>query len=300
VALAIGIGLGAASGANAQMAGAAVAQDPSPKTAKLITAMEARIKQLETNVDVLLQRIKKVEEASDPPEIDSGKGGSGAGASGKGSSNDGAAGASGKGQDGSASASVGGKSSRVMTLRAPFVVVDGSGKPIFRVQDTLSKGSAGTADRGVYIFGDTGVANFALTTVNEGGKITIQENGAKHSVVVGSIPNTSGMKVSEGDKIRAFIGVGVDGNPLVLANNSQGNTVAAIKAEGQKGVVGVYHNNTPVAYLTESTTPGGGNVSATNPGGQNVFSAGYDGSQGGACVDRKGKRYCLGVGLPGQ
>jgi hypothetical protein len=65
-----------------------------------------------------------------------------------------------------------------------------------------------------------------------------------------------------------------------------------------KGIVAVFHANNPVAFLTESTHAGGGNVTTTNPAGEGVFSAGYDGDEGSACVDHKRALHCLGIGLP--
>lgn len=52
----------------------------------------------------------------------------------------------------------------VITLRAPFVVVDNAGKPIFRVQDPHAKGTISGAARGIYYYGDAGTTSFRSQT----------------------------------------------------------------------------------------------------------------------------------------
>ncbi len=188
-----------------------------------------------------------------------------------------------------------------MTLRAPFVVVDASGKAIFRVNDPSAKGGKSAGDRGVYIYGPAGAENFALTTVYSGGKMVVQTDSGAYKTTVGALDKVAGIRFRGDNKTRAYIGLDNSGkgNVSIYAGDSE-QPIAALQAtDAGKGLVAVFNDATPVAFLTQSTAnPGGGNVTTTDPGGSGVFSAGYAGDGGAACVNHKQAMHCLGIGLP--
>jgi len=263
---------GAIGAGHAQIAAVATTPDANARNAKQTAALEARVVQLELTVQVLQQRIKKVVVASDPAESDKDSKGGG------GNLND---------------------VHPVMTVRAPFVVVDAAGQPILRVQGPGSKGASIGGDRGLVVYGDSGLANFALATVASGGRLAIQDNSGNHMTTVAAVSDEAAIKVRNAGKVRAYMGYGDSGKPRVYLNDASGNVASALAVTGDdKGIVAVFHANNPVAFLTESTHAGGGNVTTTNPAGEGVFSAGYDGDEGSACVDHKRALHCLGIGLP--
>ncbi len=188
-----------------------------------------------------------------------------------------------------------------MTLRAPFVVVDSSGKTIFRVNDPSARGGKSAGERGIYVYGAAGVANFALTTVFEGGKLVAQSDTADYIATFGAVSTDAGLRVRKGKNLRTIVGMDARGKGYVGISTGDDDTITAgLQAtDGGKAMVAVFHSNKPVAFLTESGAhPGGGNVTTTDPGGNGVFSAGYAGEGGEACVNRKQSTHCLGVGLP--
>jgi hypothetical protein len=284
---------GAIGAGHAQIAAVATTPDANARNAKQTAALEARVVQLELTVQVLQQRIKKVEDASDPPESDKdSKGGGGKGES----AGNGKAGGTGPDSSGGGNLK---DVHPVMTVRAPFVVVDAAGQPILRVQGPGSKGASIGGDRGLVVYGDSGLANFALATVASGGRLAIQDNSGNHMTTVAAVSDEAAIKVRNAGKVRAYMGYGDSGKPRVYLNDASGNVASALAVTGDdKGIVAVFHANNPVAFLTESTHAGGGNVTTTNPAGEGVFSAGYDGDEGSACVDHKRALHCLGIGLP--
>jgi hypothetical protein len=188
-----------------------------------------------------------------------------------------------------------------MTLRAPFVVVDSSGKTIFRVNDPRARGSKSGGDRGVYIYGDAGAANFALTTVYSGGKMMVQTDSGAYSMSVGAVDTAAGMKFRAQNKTRTYVGLDTRGKGLlaVYTGDSEQPVAGVQSTDEDKGLVAVFNSGTPVAFLSQSGAhPGGGNVTTTDPGGNGVFSAGYDGEGGAACVNHKQSMHCVGIGLP--
>lgn len=292
---------GGISSVNAQFKGVAQS-DSSDMMAQRIATLELRVKRLEASQAALQQRLNKADVSDDGSEA------------GKKDKDPTGKSAPSKGQDSTSGNDQGGKASAaskdgegtlkdvfpVMTLRAPFVVVDASGKPIFRVQDPRAKGAQG-GDRGVYVYGDAGVANIALTTVYGGSKAVLQDNGGKRSVAVGAVDDGAGVKVRDGSKPRAYLGLNPQGNPIIGVYTGESDSmVAGIQTyDSTKGMVAVFNAGTPVAFLAQSGAhPGGGNVTTADPAGKGVFSAGYDGQGGTACVGQKNGPHCLGVGLP--
>ena len=54
-----------------------------------------------------------------------------------------------------------------------------------------------------------------------------------------------------------------------------------------------------VAFLTESKSGEGGNITLTDPAGNGIVSAGYnEAEQADICLDRKNHLYCVGINLP--
>jgi hypothetical protein len=126
---------------------------------------------------------------------------------------------------------------------------------------------------------------------------------------VGGSPN------NDGGALRIF---GASGQPNVsldafdsggavnVYGASSGTPLASLGVEAQRssGIVAVYNNSTPIAYLSRSSGGDGGNVTVAMNDGFGVFSAGaaQDGS-GEACVNRRTQAgterlACVGLGLP--
>lgn len=187
-----------------------------------------------------------------------------------------------------------------MTVRAPFLVVDSAGKTILRVNDPHASGGKSGGERGVYIYGDAGVANFQLTTVFAGAKLAAVADSGEYVATFGAVGTDAGIRIRKGKNVRAFVGMDSrgKGNIAISTSDDDATSAALQSTDDGKGMVAVFNSNKPVAFLTESTS-GGGNVTATDPAGNGVFSAGHlNGDDGETCVNRKHKTHCLGVGLP--
>jgi hypothetical protein len=268
-----------------------------------VAALEARVKKLEDGLINVQRSLKK----ADTPDDDSGSKDAAAGTgpnAGQGKKDSGSASGS---KPGPSSADGGDTSGQLkdvfptMTLRAPFVVVDASGKAIFRVNDPHVRSGKSNGDRGVYVYGDAGSANFALTTVYSGGKMLVQTDSGAYSVSVGALDKAAGMKIRADNKTRTYVGLDTHGKGLlaVYTGDSEQPVAGLQSTDADKGLVAVFNSGTPVAFLSQSGAhPGGGNVTTTDPGGSGVFSAGYDGDGGAACVNHKQAMHCLGIGLP--
>lgn len=302
---------GVATGADTRIVGAVGSDDKTVARLTLqIAAMEMRIKKLEGGLRDVQRSLNKADTpdddgGSDKPDKKGSGGGSdkGAGSAGSGAKDSNPP-AGGKSDSSSKEGDTSGPLKDVfptMTLRAPFVVVDASGKPIFRVNDPHARGGKSGGDRGVYIYGDAGSANLALTTVYSGGKMFVQTDSGAYSVSVGAVDKGAGMKFRAQNKTRAYVGLDSRDKGLlgVYTGDSEQPVAGVQTTDEDKGLVAVFNAATPVAFLSQSGAhPGGGNVTTTDPGGSGVFSAGYDGSGGAACVNHKQSLHCLGIGLP--
>ena len=279
----------------ADVKGIAGTPDTNAALLKQVADLAFRVKQLEQGVTSLNLRINKTDVPDDDPKgnIDSGKS----------SKATDSGGTSDKGTSGKNSAAESGEGRLrdlfpVMTLRAPFVVVDSAGKPIFRVNDAHAKGAT-AGDRGIYIYGDSGVANFSLTNVYNGGKLLVQSDSGSRSITAGALGTEVGMMVRMDGKRKTFIGVASNGAPAISVLDAAEKFAAGLQlTDDGKGLVAVFNGSTPIAFLSQSSHAGGGNVTTADPGGNGVFSAGYDGTAGAACVTRKSGLNCLGIGLP--
>lgn len=280
----------------ADIKGIAGTPDTNAALLKQVADLAFRVKQLEQGMTSINQRINKTDVPDDDPKgnVDSGKS----------SKPTDSGGTSDKGPSGKNSAAESGEGRLkdvfpVMTLRAPFVVVDSAGKPIFRVNDPHAKGAA-VGDRGIYVYGDSGVANFSLTNLLNGGKLLVQNDNGSRSITAGALGTEVGMVVRVDGKRRDFVGVTNSGTPLISVLDAAEKLAAGLQlTDDGKGLVAVFNGSTPVAFLSQSSHGAGGNVTAADPGGGGVFSAGYDGSAGAACVTRKSGLHCLGIGLSG-
>lgn len=306
------VSFGAAEGADTRIGGVVGSKEKTVESLSLqVNALEMRIKKLEAGLIAVQRSVKKADTPDDDGSSD--KSGKPGGDGGKNDNGGGQGpkdpGSSGSNQPGSASTQ--GDSSGTlhnvssnttiptMTLRAPFVVVDSAGRTIFRVNDPTARGAGG--ERGVYIYGATGAPNIALTNVATGGKMFMMTDANSYSVSLGAVVDGAGIKIGANKKLRAFAGLDTRGNGLVSVYGPDGEKpLAGLQSSEQgKGLVAVFNEGKPVAFLTQSEAhPGGGNVTATDPGGAGVFSAGYDGDGGSACINGKQLRHCMGIGLP--
>lgn len=312
------------SAALADVKGVARAEDPVVALQRQVATLEMRIKQLELGQLAINRKINKVDipdtadDGSAGGSKSSGGGSKGSGPSAKGPDNgpvtgDGKGPGStgdggplqnmpGKSANGSG-ASGGGTGNRLTANRmtAPFVVVDGTGKVIFRVQDPSAAGGEGGGDRGIYVFNEQGQTVAQLVSNHGGGKLKVQKIASDSYVATAANDDAIGSLVKDAGKQRAFMGVASNNGGVVTVYGSDGQHPAAGLQLSQNGggLIAVFKDDKAISFLTESTNhPGGGNVTATNPAGDGVFSAGYDGDQGAACVGHKGALHCLGIGLP--
>jgi hypothetical protein len=326
--LALSMILGACwcSSAQAQLRGVAGTEDVTVKLTRQVAALEMRIKQLELGQAAINQKLNKADVADDGSGEDSKKSkgapkdagttqdaggpdkgqssGSAAGASGAGTAKDGGdlKDVPGKPSTGSGNSNSGGNSYRSLNrVTAPFVVVDKTGKVIFRVQDPGAGGGEGGGDRGIYVYDETGKTAAQLVSSRGGGKLKVQKPATDTYVATAANDDGVGTVVKHEGQQRAFLGTAGNGGGVVAVFGGDGTHPAAGMQLGQGGggLVAVFKNDTAISFLTESTNhPGGGNVTTTDPAGKGVFSAGYDGDLGSACVGRKGSLHCLGIGLP--
>lgn len=181
--------------------------------------------------------------------------------------------------------------SDVHRVKAPFEVTGKGGKVILRVTDEVDGNLGGgaqvtiasstTSGYGLRVYNSTGMVVGGIVESNGGGFVAVRDTTNRNSVVIDG-PSR---------KVSVFDNGGV-------------NAVAGIAAESHGGVVGVYDQGNPIAYLTRSQTAAGGNVTTLHTSGASAFSAGATAGGGGeACVNRmtaSGERgTCLGIALPG-
>lgn len=174
---------------------------------------------------------------------------------------------------------------------APFEVVSASGKVILRVSEVLAATPAGRA-RVTIAAGSAG--NYGLRVHNAAGEVVA---GIGQALKAGG-----GVVVVQDDTGRSVAAMSAPTKEVVVRQDDE--IVAAMRAEASGGTVGVYHNKTPVAYLTRSSGGDGGNVTTSLNNGFGIFSAGAGQDGGGeACLNRvtgrgQKRRSCLGIELP--
>jgi hypothetical protein len=310
-------------GAPAEIRGVAGTEDVTVKLTRQVAALEMRIKQLELGQAAINQKLNKADVSDDGSADDSkkskgtpkdagapdkgqsnGAGANGAGASGAGPAKDGGdlKDLPGKPSTASGNSNGSGNSNRTPNrATAPFVVVDQSGKVIFRVQDPGAGGGEGGGDRGIYVYDETGRTAAQLVSARGGGKLKVQKPASDTYVATAANDDGVGTVVKHEGKQRAFMGAaGNDGGVVAVYGGDGAHPAAGIQLnQNGGGLVAVFKNDAAISFLTESTNhPGGGNVTTTDPAGRGVFSAGYDGDLGSACVGHKGSLHCLGIGLP--
>lgn len=262
------------------------------------------------------------------------------------------------------------------TVSAPFVVVDDSGKEIFRVDRSPATGKAsllvqdgssqvqlgvtaeGTAialrdggdhqlflvasSDGSYVAASSGNDQASLRAGGAAGSALrirrgaglISELGTKGLTIAGGNGSQAVLSQPEGKNMAlrisaapkqsygAFIGLDGAGSGVVqigdqseilaaLSSPSSGQGAISVFSQGKplismnnsdmggEGVVVVRNSSgTSVAFITSNAE--GGNVTTTNPGGEGIFSAGWNGEEGGACVNTKSGLWCMGKNLPLQ
>jgi len=270
---------GGSGSADGQTRGVAVTPDPVPALIQRIAALEQRVKRLEDG-QVAIQLSRR----------NSGIAGDAPGPGGKGGKDANAAAGNSESPKGTA---------QVMTVRAPFVVVDDSGKTVFAVQGPAGQGAAAGVARGVYYYGETGVPSVAITNGNGGARLVVQNDTGDISTRLVAFDRSFGaVFVLQNDAKTVFMQTDSAGHFVGVLQPDGQHYAAALSRTTDRSMAAVYNERGPVAFLTGSTSPGGGNVTTTNPGGEGVFSAGYDGQLGTACVNRKQGTTCLGIGLP--
>ncbi|MGC3981048.1 MAG: carbohydrate porin [Steroidobacteraceae bacterium] len=277
-----------------------VAVPADPQLLQRLAALEFKLQQMEKRTAKLEKQVNKPDSPDDSGDDDKkGKDKSGSDAAPK--SGDKGSNSQGEGKKGGDAGDAEGNLKDVfpvMTLRAPFVVVDSAGKPIFRVADPHAKGSP-AVDRGIYVYGDAGTPNFSLATVYGGGRMQIQANGGVRTISLGAVDDGAGVKVRANNQTKAFMGIGPTSSPFMMVYADSESPAAGMQLDSGKGLVGVFNGTKPVSFLTQSHAhAGGGNVTTTDPSGNGVFSAGFAGDGGEACVNRKNGMHCVGVGLP--
>lgn len=174
---------------------------------------------------------------------------------------------------------------------APFEVVSASGQVILRVADVLAATPARRA-RVTIAAGSAG--NYGVRVHNAAGEVVA---GIGQALKAGG-----GVVVVQDDTGRSVAAMSAPNKEVVVRQDDE--IVAAMRVEARGGTVGVYHNATPVAYLTRSSAGDGGNVTTSLNNGFGVFSAGAAQDGGGeACLNRvtgggQQRRSCLGIELP--
>ena len=313
--LATGLSIGAQTG----IRGIAVSEDPVAKLKRQVAELQDRLAKVEKVEAAINRRLDKTDVEDDGSGDDSKKapGKSKAGApdkssgggstdsrptSGSGSGSGDLKDVPGKSSGGSnaGNGNGGGNSSSALTrVVAPFVVVDKTGKEILRVQDPAVGSGQGGGERGLYVFDEHGQTVAQLVNSHGGGKLKVQMPASNNYVATAANNDAIGSVVKQDGKQRAFMGLSGNGGLMAIYRGNGDLPSAAMQlALNNSGLVAVFRGDTAISYLTESDSPGGGNVTATDPAGKGVFSAGYDGSQGAACIGHKGQLHCLGIGLP--
>lgn len=173
---------------------------------------------------------------------------------------------------------------------APFEVVAPDGTVILRVAAKVSSKS-GNGARVTIGAGDSG--NYGIRVYKNGGNIVAGIGQSSAGTGVVAVMDDKGELVAN-----------MNGRSKSVSVFGDGKAVAGLGVDEGRGVVGVYHESTAVAYMTKSSGGDGGNVTVSLNDGFGVFSAGaaQDGA-GEACVNRKtqagtARLACLGLGLP--
>jgi hypothetical protein len=182
--------------------------------------------------------------------------------------------------------------------------------------ETLSSGSSlnifGSVDKPVATL-QSDQGDGQMTISDQSGHpvatVSVQDNGGVIKAMMDGDPNTFsamgstqkalGLTVKHAGSPLAYVGWNDEKTGAVLVYGSGKDAAAGVITSGGKGVVGVFNDGVPVAYLSENRKhPGGGELTVADPAGNDVFQAGYTGEGGEACVNHKGSLKCLGVALP--
>lgn len=312
--LATGLSIGAQTG----IVGKPVSEDPVAKLKQQVAELQNRLAQVEKVEAAINRRLDKADVEDDgsnddskktpgkskgsAPDKSSGNGPTDSTPTGGGSGSGDLKDVPGKSSGGAGSGNAGagaGSGGALTRVVAPFVVVDRAGKEILRVQDPRAIGGQGGGERGLYVFDERGQSVAQLVNSNGGGKLKVQIPASNNYVATAANNDAVGSVVKQDGKQRAFMGLSGNGGLMAIYHGSGDLPSAAMQlSSNNSGLVAVFRGDTAISYLTESDSPGGGNVTTTDPAGKGVFSAGYDGSQGAACVGHKGQLHCLGIGLP--
>lgn len=138
--------------------------------------------------------------------------------------------------------------------------------------------------------------NTALRIMNNSGKTVASLGVNREKAGAGALK----IGDSSGSVVASVAGIS-SGRGSVDVFNSGGQSIASIGAESDgRGLVTVRNNaGMSVASLAVSDkVANAGRLTVNDAAGNGVFSAGYDGEQGAACVNRKNGLWCVGVNLP--
>ena len=184
--------------------------------------------------------------------------------------------------------------------------------------------SAHEDENEVFVTGPMGGKAGRLEGWKEGGLISVGSLGGR-TAVLGAYKGPMGLRFYAQPKDQKSLGgIGIlnDGSTAVSLRGPSGNPSVylgtdnatdhgfvqvyddgALRAEmsaEEKGVVAVRNSSgKAVAFLTESKSGEGGNITLTDPAGNGIVSAGYnEAEQADICLDRKNHLYCVGINLP--
>lgn len=176
-------------------------------------------------------------------------------------------------------------------------IENSQGNPIVTLGNAVGHPGGGE----VQIRDPAGMPVGELAYGTSGGYAVVYTPDQQKSVTIAGTQKSLGVLVDDADQPIAQMGKLGDGRGFVYAYGAGGVPLAGLQStDDGRGQISVFNKSgMPIAFLSESDKhPGGGNVTAADPGGSGVFSAGYDGLEGEACVDRKEALHCLGVDLP--
>lgn len=183
----------------------------------------------------------------------------------------------------------------VLTVAAPFVVVDTNGRSIFAVQAEAGK------DRGAFLHSSAGKPVVDMVSDASGGRVSVRNEktaaevslsaaGAAGNPAV-SVTAESGhfVRVSRSSAGGGFVGIGVSGKNLAsMGQEKRGTGVIAVSNKGGHGVVNLGESE---------TAAGAGRVLIGNQSGAHVVRL-VGTAPPYACVSREGAMECLAVDLP--